>query len=85
MSDAQESDVYHGRKKFFSLRSQEEYLRLFKNVKKEKVLGEVTSKYLYSKVAVKNIYKFNPDSKIIIMLRDMSCKNELFIRYLRGT
>lgn len=65
-----ESDVYHGRKKFFSLRSQEEYLRLFKNVKKEKVLGEATSKYLYSKVAVKNIYKFNPDSKIIIMLRD---------------
>lgn len=50
-------------------RKKENYLALFNGHKNEKYLGEASVYYLYSKDAVKNIYKFNPKSKIIIMLR----------------
>jgi hypothetical protein len=66
----EESDTLYGRKKFFNIRSENEYLRLFKHHNEEKIIGEATSKYLYSKIAAKNIYNFNPDAKIIIMLRE---------------
>ncbi|MBE9059491.1 sulfotransferase domain-containing protein [cf. Phormidesmis sp. LEGE 11477] len=36
---------------------------------KGKVCGEGSTSYLYSQAAAKNIYQFNPDAKIIIMLR----------------
>jgi hypothetical protein len=47
----------------------EEYLEYFKNGE-GKICGEASPLYLSSKVAAENIYKFNPDSKIIIMLRN---------------
>jgi len=47
-----------------------DYLKLFSNVKNERIIGEATVFYLYSKVAAKNIYKFNPNAKVIIMLRN---------------
>lgn len=50
-------------------RKKENYLKLFDKVKEEKILGEASVLYLYSKKAAKNIKKFNPNSKIIIMLR----------------
>ena len=51
-------------------RSNKEYFRLFHKVKQEKVIGEASPSYLYSKVAAKNINQFNPESRIIIMLRN---------------
>jgi hypothetical protein len=48
----------------------EDYLQLFREVKNEDFLGEVSTGYLYSKVAAKEIYDFNPDAKIIIVLRN---------------
>lgn len=48
----------------------EDYVKLFREVKDEKAIGEASGSYLYSKVAAREIYKFNPNSKIIIILRD---------------
>jgi hypothetical protein len=43
---------------------------LFKGVKKEKILGEASPYYLYHPEVAKRIYDFNPDSKILAILRN---------------
>ena len=48
----------------------EHYLALFKNVKNEKAIGEMAVLNLFSNVAAKEIYEFNPEAKIIIILRN---------------
>ena len=52
--------------------TEESYLSLFEASNKEnhKIKGEASVSYLYSKDAAKNIYSFNPESKIIIILRN---------------
>jgi len=51
--------------------TEEEYLRLFEEATTEHLaIGEASVWYLYSSEAIKNIKKFNPDSKIIVMLRN---------------
>ncbi len=48
-----------------------DYLALFNNISPEVVaIGEASVYYLYSKVALNNIYKFNPEARIIVMLRN---------------
>lgn len=48
----------------------EDYKKLFKNVKNEKAIGEASNSYiLYPKVA-QSIHDYNPDAKIIMMLRN---------------
>ena len=48
----------------------EEYLNIFKDVQdQQSAIGEASVLYLYSNVALKNIFQFNPDAKIIVMLR----------------
>ncbi len=67
----EEGDTYHNKKLFFDIRKVGDYLNLFEDTKENHIiLGEATSKYLYSKIAAKEIYKFNPKAKIIIMLRN---------------
>ena len=46
-----------------------DYIELFKEVKKETIIGELSTGYLYSNCAAENIYKFNPNAKIIMILR----------------
>jgi hypothetical protein len=48
------------------------YLSLFSeaNPNIHKAVGEASTSYLYSKCAVEEILKFNPDSKFIVMLRN---------------
>lgn len=49
----------------------EDYLRLFSVAKRDAIrLGEASVWYLYSDVAIRNIYRFNPISRIIVMLRN---------------
>lgn len=48
----------------------DDYLSLFAGADKEIILGEASTGYLFSKVAAKEIYDFNPNSKIIIILRN---------------
>lgn len=50
--------------------SEEDYIELYSEVQNETVIGEVSTGYLFSHTAAKNIYQFNPRSKIIIMLRN---------------
>lgn len=50
-------------------RTKKGYFGLFDSVNGEKQVGTASDLYLYSKVSAKNIKKFNPKAKIIIMLR----------------
>jgi hypothetical protein len=52
------------------IRDWSQYLKLFKNVKNEKAIGEVSNSYLYSSTAAKNIHDKIPGAKIIIILRN---------------
>ena len=45
------------------------YLRLFEDAKDEVAIGEGSVWYLYSEVAAQNIYEFNPEARIICLLR----------------
>jgi len=66
----EESDRFHNKQLRFPIRSEEAYLRLYKNSVDERVLGEATPDYLYSKRAARNIYEFNRESKILISIRN---------------
>ncbi len=46
------------------------YKKLFRNVTTQKAIGELSTSYLYSKVAASEIKKTIPDCKIIICLRN---------------
>jgi hypothetical protein len=48
----------------------EEYLALFRDSGDAPVVGEGSVRYLYSSVAAREIHAFNPDAKILILLRD---------------
>ena len=53
------------------IQSLEEYDSLFEGATKStKYFGEASVSYLYSQVAAKEIYTYNPKAKIIIILRD---------------
>lgn len=49
--------------------NREHYLKLFKFVKNEKCIGEISNSYLYSQRAADNIHKEFPAMKIIMILR----------------
>jgi hypothetical protein len=68
-------DAYLSKKKLSKkhiayLNNTTHYLELFREHSDEKYLGEVSNGYLYSTVAAQNIYNFNPNAKIIMILRD---------------
>lgn len=52
------------------INSLEEYLELFPKSPSEKIIGEASASYLYSEKAAKAIFDFNPDAKVLIILRD---------------
>ena len=65
-----ESDQYYNSRRFFDFRGESEYLQLFAKVKGEKIRGESSTNYLYSQIAASKIHQFNPEAKIIIVLRE---------------
>ncbi|MEM7594676.1 MAG: sulfotransferase [Cyanobacteria bacterium P01_A01_bin.83] len=65
-----ESDQHHQKQLFFDFRDENTYLQLFAKVKAEKAVGEASANHLYSRVAAEKIHHFNPDAKIIILLRE---------------
>jgi len=65
-----ESDEFHKKQKFFFFRNKQDYLKLFSSAKTQKIIGEASTLYFPSKVAAKNIFEFNPDAKIIILIRE---------------
>jgi hypothetical protein len=46
------------------------YLALFEGAATEKIVGEASTDYLYSRCAAQEIAKFNPDAKILMVLRE---------------
>ena len=53
-----------------TITTEEEYRRLFDLSESAKIVGEASSRYLLSNVAAKSIWRFNPEAKIIILVRD---------------
>jgi hypothetical protein len=54
------------------IRNKEQYLQLFSQAASGQVTGEASPSYLYSETAAQEIFKFNENSKIIIILREPS-------------
>ncbi len=52
------------------IRNSDQYLQLFSQSDNAKAVGEASVSYLFSEVAAKEIFEFNPNSKIIIILRN---------------
>ena len=52
------------------VKERDQYDKLFKNVKDEKAIGEITNSYLYYQEAARNIFTRFPDAKVIMMLRN---------------
>ena len=48
----------------------ESYLALFEGAAEEKIVGEASTDYLYSRCAAQEIAKFNPEAKILMILRE---------------
>lgn len=65
-----ESDRTYGKQRFFDFRNESAYLQLFAKAEEAKIAGESSTNYLYSQVAAEKIHNFNPDAKIIIILRE---------------
>lgn len=85
----EDSDRFHGKagsKKYFPIRTMDEYLGLFTTKKEYKIFGEASTNYLYSKVAANFIHKFNPDAKIIMIFREpVSFLYSLHSQYVNAT
>lgn len=61
------------------------YLSLFPKDAKEKYVGEKSARYLYSRESAKRIKKFNPNAKIIIILREPAEMIFSSFRHLRSS
>lgn len=78
-----ESDKFHNKPVYYPARTPEEYRKLFKPAAGEHLFGEASTGYLYSKTAAKNIYQHNPDTKIIVLLREpVSFLHSLHTQYV---
>lgn len=73
-------------KAFYEIQDMKTYLDLFSKAKSEKILGDASTNYIYSKTSANQIYKFNPKAKIIIMLREpVSFLHSLHMQYVNET
>ncbi len=69
----------------YKFRTIEDYLSLFDTSEKYKIYGEASPIYIYSKIAAKEIASFNPNAKIIILLRNpIEFLYSLHSTYLQG-
>ena len=66
----QEGAEFHGHPKYTRYPTLEDYHSLFELRGDASVIGESSVFYLFSKLAAQEIHQYNPDSKIIIMLRE---------------
>ena len=48
----------------------QDYLNLFKKAVNYKIIGDASIFYMFSEIAIKNVYNFNPEAKLLIMLRN---------------
>jgi len=64
------SDRFHGKRLYFPYRTQERYLQLYRKWKHESIGGEASATNLCSKVSAREIHRFNPQAKIIMLFRE---------------
>ncbi len=66
-----ESDAFHGgKRRHFEVRTVDQYERCFDTVSSKKLWGEGSTHYMCSRDAARNIHEYNPQAKIIVMLRN---------------
>jgi hypothetical protein len=65
----EESDRYAGKGMRFPIRSEAQYLSLFSDLSRT-IVAEATPAYLYSRVAASRIHAFNPEGRILALVRD---------------
>lgn len=70
MPDLKEPHLFDADFPVGMIQTWDDYTSLFEPVEDEKRIGEASTGYLYSFVAAENIRNYNPQAKIIIMLRD---------------
>lgn len=51
-------------------KDRENYLELFRGVQTERIVGEASTGYLYSREAASAIREFNPDARIVMIFRE---------------
>lgn len=61
------TDILNKREDLFDI---EKYQDLFKDAEDDKIIGEVSSTYLYGRHALKRIKHYIPDAKLIVILRN---------------
>jgi hypothetical protein len=82
----EESDRFHGSRKYFEFRSEEDYAAVFAHCRPRQLRGDASTSYLHSKVAAANLLASSPDARIIIMLREpVSFMNSLHMQFLNDT
>jgi hypothetical protein len=64
------SDRFHGKRLYFPYRTKERYLKLYRKWRQEKIAGEASATNLCSKVSAREIHRFNPRAKIIMLFRE---------------
>jgi hypothetical protein len=64
------------------VRKEDHYFQLFENVTSETAIGECSTSYLFSSCAADEIRRFNPEAKIIAILRNPV--ERAFSHYLMG-
>lgn len=55
---------------YYLVPSSDDYARLFEGAGEQRIVGECSTYYLSSKVAAKNIYGYNPNAKVVVLLRN---------------
>jgi hypothetical protein len=75
---------YFNKEKFYINKFHYEWT--FKN-KNEKIVGDITPAYIYEENVAEKIHKYNPDVKMIIILRDPTdrCLSQYKMEMTRGT
>jgi hypothetical protein len=64
------SDQFHRKQLYFPYRTKERYFKLYRKWRSERVAGEASATNLCSKVSAREIHRFNPQAKIIMLFRD---------------
>ena len=59
------------REHFYPATTEEDYLQLFQEANQQQnIIGEASVMYLFFEEAIKKVYQFNPQAKLVVMLRN---------------
>ncbi len=81
-----ESDRFHGGPTYFEFRTEEDYDACFAGCEPGQLRGEASTAYLHSREAAANIHAANPDTRIVVMLREpVSFLHSLHMQFVNET